>query len=107
MMSIRIAGVGAKGPRRFSIQGSQCYLDGAPWRGAGVNFYDIRIKSLATKKSAMQPLADYGIPFMRFNSGYAFCGLLLISWALTYPGAFSAQGLLGAKVNTTGWIAAC
>jgi signal transduction histidine kinase len=40
-------------------------------------------------------------------SGYAFCGLLLISWALTYPGAFSAQGLLGAKVNTTGWIAAC
>ena len=39
-------------------------------------------------------------------SGYVFGGLLLIPWALTFPGAFSAEGLLGAKVNTTGWIAA-
>lgn len=38
-------------------------------------------------------------------SGYVLTGLLLIPWALTYPGAFSANGLLGAKVNTTGWIA--
>ena len=38
-------------------------------------------------------------------SGYVFAGLLLIPWALTFPGAFSAGGLLGAKINTTGWIA--
>nr|WP_283938056.1 ATP-binding protein [Sphingomonas caseinilyticus] len=38
-------------------------------------------------------------------SGYVISGLLLIPWALTFPGAFSAAGLLGAKVNTTGWIA--
>ena len=38
-------------------------------------------------------------------SGYVVSGLLLIPWALTFPGAFSANGLLGAKVNTTGWIA--
>ena len=38
-------------------------------------------------------------------SGYVVSGLLLIPWALTFPGAFSAGGLLGAKVNTTGWIA--
>ena len=40
-------------------------------------------------------------------SGYIVSGLLLIPWALTFPGAFSAAGLLGAKVNTTGWIAVC
>ncbi len=38
-------------------------------------------------------------------SGYVLGGLLLIPWALTFPGAFSANGLLGAQVNTTGWIA--
>jgi signal transduction histidine kinase len=39
-------------------------------------------------------------------SGYVFGGLLLIPYTLTYPGAFAANGLLGAKVNTTAWIAA-
>ena len=38
-------------------------------------------------------------------SGYFFSGLLFIPYALTYPGAFSPSGLLGAKLNTTGWIA--
>ena len=38
-------------------------------------------------------------------SGYVLGGLLLIPWALTFPGAFAADGLLGAQVNTTGWIA--
>lgn len=38
-------------------------------------------------------------------SGYLFSGLLLIPYALTFPGAFSPSGLLGAKLNTTGWIA--
>jgi len=38
-------------------------------------------------------------------SGYVLAGLLLIPWALTFPGAFAATGLLGAKLNTTAWIA--
>ena len=38
-------------------------------------------------------------------SGYLFSGLLFIPYALTFPGDFSPNGLLGAKVNTTGWIA--
>lgn len=38
-------------------------------------------------------------------SGYFFSGLLFIPYALTFPGAFSPNGLLGAGLNTTGWIA--
>ena len=38
-------------------------------------------------------------------SGYVFGALLIIPWALTFPGAFAANGLLGAGLNTTGWIA--
>lgn len=37
-------------------------------------------------------------------SGYVLAGLLLIPWALTFPGVFAEDGLLGAKVNTTAWI---
>lgn len=40
-------------------------------------------------------------------SGYVFSGLLLVPWALTFPGAFAEKGLLGAGLNTTGWIAVC
>ena len=39
-------------------------------------------------------------------SAYVFTGLLLIPHALTFPGAFSEGGLLGAGVNTTAWLAA-
>jgi signal transduction histidine kinase len=38
------------------------------------------------------------------GSCYLFTGLLLIPHSLTYPGAFSRNGLLGAGVNTTAWI---
>jgi hypothetical protein len=37
-------------------------------------------------------------------TGYLFGALLLIPHALTFPGAFSAEGLLGAGVNTTAWL---
>ena len=37
-------------------------------------------------------------------SGYALGALLLIPHALTFPGVFAANGLLGAKVNTTIWL---
>ena len=36
---------------------------------------------------------------------YLFTALLLVPHALTYPGAFSSGGLLGAGMNTTAWIA--
>jgi signal transduction histidine kinase len=42
---------------------------------------------------------------MILASGYLLAGLMVIPWALTYPGVFSAAGLLGAGINTTGWIA--
>ena len=39
------------------------------------------------------------------GAGYLYTGLLLVPHALTFPGAFSPNGLLGAGVNTTSWIA--
>jgi hypothetical protein len=44
-------------------------------------------------------------PLSILAAGYAFGALLLIPHALTFPGAFTADGLLGAGVNTTVWIA--
>ena len=38
-------------------------------------------------------------------SGYVFAALILVPHALTFPGAFSPNGLLGAGVNTAAWIA--
>jgi signal transduction histidine kinase len=39
------------------------------------------------------------------GTGYLYTALLLIPHALTFPGAFSRNGLLGAGVNTAAWIA--
>lgn len=36
--------------------------------------------------------------------GYLFTSLIVIPHALTFPGAFSATGLLGAGPQTTGWL---
>lgn len=36
--------------------------------------------------------------------GYTFAGLIIIPHALTFPGAFADNGLLGAGVNTTAWL---
>jgi signal transduction histidine kinase len=38
-------------------------------------------------------------------SGYVFAALILVPHALTFPGAFAQNGLLGAGVNTTAWLA--
>jgi signal transduction histidine kinase len=38
--------------------------------------------------------------------GYLFTGLTIIPWVLTFPGVFSASGLLGAGVQATAAIAA-
>jgi signal transduction histidine kinase len=37
-------------------------------------------------------------------TGYFFAGLIIIPHALTFPGAFTPLGLLGAGVNTTIWF---
>ena len=39
------------------------------------------------------------------GSGYVLAALLVVPHTLTFPGAFTESGLLGAGVNTTGWIA--
>jgi signal transduction histidine kinase len=38
--------------------------------------------------------------------GYLFTGLLVVPWALTFPGVFAPSGLLGAGLQTTASIAA-
>jgi signal transduction histidine kinase len=37
-------------------------------------------------------------------TGYVYTGLILIPHALTFPGAFAPDGLLGAGVSSTAWI---
>ncbi len=37
-------------------------------------------------------------------SGYLFTSLIVIPWALTFPGVFSPTGLLGAGLRTTAWL---
>jgi signal transduction histidine kinase len=37
-------------------------------------------------------------------SGYLFTSLIVIPWALTFPGVFSPTGLLGAGLQTTAWL---
>jgi signal transduction histidine kinase len=37
-------------------------------------------------------------------SGYVFTGLILIPYALTFPGAFAPNGLLHAGPDTAGWL---
>jgi signal transduction histidine kinase len=38
-------------------------------------------------------------------SGYLFAALLMVAHALTFPGAFAPNGLLGAGIYSTAWIA--
>ena len=38
-------------------------------------------------------------------SGYVFAAIILVPHALTFPGAFATNGLLGAGINTTAWLA--
>jgi signal transduction histidine kinase len=43
---------------------------------------------------------------MVLATGFVFTALLLVPHTLTFPGAFTADGLLGAGLSTTAWIAA-
>jgi hypothetical protein len=37
-------------------------------------------------------------------NGYLFCALIVVPHALTFPGAFAPKGLLGAGVQSSGWL---
>jgi signal transduction histidine kinase len=39
------------------------------------------------------------------GTGYLLCALLIVPHTLTFPGAFAPNGLLGAGLNTTAWLA--
>jgi signal transduction histidine kinase len=43
-------------------------------------------------------------PLLVLATGYLFTALIVIPHALTFPGAFSASGLLGAGLQTTAWL---
>ena len=43
-------------------------------------------------------------PFLIIASGYLFTALLVIPHALSFPGAFSPTGLLGAGPQTPAWL---
>jgi PAS domain S-box-containing protein len=38
------------------------------------------------------------------SSGYLFNALIVIPWALTFPGVFAPSGLLGAGLQSTSWL---
>jgi len=41
---------------------------------------------------------------LAISSGYLFTALILIPWILTFPGVFAPGGLLGAGLQSTGWL---
>ena len=41
---------------------------------------------------------------MLLASGFLFDGLIIVPHALTFPGAFAPDGLLGAGLQTTSWL---
>jgi len=46
----------------------------------------------------------YSRPLLVLASGYLFTALIVIPHALTFPGAFSPTGLLGAGLQSTAWL---
>lgn len=44
--------------------------------------------------------------FLALAAGYLFLALLVVPWVLTFPGVFSAEGLLAGERQATAWIAA-
>ena len=48
--------------------------------------------------------ASHSRALLALASGYLFTALIVIPHVLTFPGAFSPTGLLGAGLQTTGWL---
>jgi hypothetical protein len=45
-----------------------------------------------------------GVSVLVLAAGYLFDALIIVPHALSFPGAFAASGLLGAKEQTTAWL---
>jgi signal transduction histidine kinase len=41
---------------------------------------------------------------LAISNGYLFSALIMIPWILTFPGVFAPRGLLGAGLQSTGWV---
>jgi hypothetical protein len=44
------------------------------------------------------------IALIVISSGYLYTGFIVLPWVLTFPGAFTPEGLLGAGMQTTAWL---
>jgi signal transduction histidine kinase len=51
-----------------------------------------------------QSRVSHSRAFLALASGYLFTSLIVISHVLTFPGAFSPNGLFGAGLQTAGWL---
>jgi signal transduction histidine kinase len=61
--------------------------------------------------TALLLFAQYSIARRRallvLASCYLFTSLIVIPWALTFPGVFAPKGLLGAGIQATAWLYTC
>src|SRR5688572_5868628 len=71
-----------------------------PMIGATTALVDLIIATLLYVQSTVFRSRALGA----LATGYVFTGLILIPHALTFPGAFAPNGLLGAGVSSTAWI---
>ena len=58
--------------------------------------------------TAVLLLAQYSVvsrrPLLMLANGYLFSALIVIPYALTFPGSFAPAGLLGAGLQSTAWL---
>ena len=71
-----------------------------PMIGATTALIDLIIATLLYVQSTVFRSRALGA----LATGYVFTGLILIPHALTFPGAFAPNGLLGAGVSSTAWL---
>lgn len=71
-----------------------------PMIGATTALVDLIIATLLYVQSTVFRSRALGA----LATGYVFTGLILIPHALTFPGAFTPNGLLGAGVSSTAWL---
>jgi signal transduction histidine kinase len=90
------------------------YFAAAPWTDVQLPVNDQfipivdSILFLTDALTAVLLLAQFSVTRSRallaLVCGYAFTALMIVPHALTFPGAFSATGLLGAGLQTTVWV---
>jgi two-component system, NarL family, sensor histidine kinase UhpB len=52
----------------------------------------------------VQYAVSAALELLTLASGYLFTALIVVPYALTFPGAFAPTGLLGAESQTTAWL---